>query len=203
MISTANVINLVNLYQEYFGKSPYLVQYQPAPVPDEDFGNIPTRKETGRTMLGEAIVADTADAYGREIFLPVEFFKNNTQFLTLKCCTVRITSKKTIVRTAVAERIGTVKEQFNTGDWEIEIKGVLIAENGQFPDDKILKLKELYETTDEVELYNALTGLFMQASRRIAIISIEIPEVQGKNNRHRPFAMSCESDFVEHLIVRE
>ncbi|MDR2472142.1 MAG: DUF6046 domain-containing protein [Tannerella sp.] len=203
MISTANVINLVNLYREYFGNSPYLVQYEPSALPDASYGNVPPRKQTGRTQLGEALTSETADAYGHEVFLPVEFFKSNTQFLTLKCCTVRITSKKTIIRTAVAERIGTVKEQFSTGDWEISIKGVLIAENRQFPDDKILKLKELYETTDEVELYNAMTGLFMLPSKRIVISSIEFPDVQGKNNRHRPFEMSCESDFVETLIVRE
>jgi hypothetical protein len=138
---------------------------------------------------------------GREVFLPIQFYKNKELFLELFICTARITTQKTIIRTLVSEQKGTIKEQFNIGDYIISIKGMLVGENQRFPDEQLLQLRELYETTDPVELYCALTELFMDGSRRVAISSLELPEVEGKGYNMRPFALECETDFVETLIL--
>lgn len=137
---------------------------------------------------------------GREVFLPIQLFTNNGLCLDLYLCTVRISSQKTIIRTQVSERKGTIKEKFNIGDYIINIKGMLVGENQSFPDKEILKLKELYETTESVELYCALTELFMTGSRKIVINSLEFPEVEGKGYNMRPFTLECETDFVDTLI---
>lgn len=199
------IVNIQDIYNTYFQK-PYTVNDNREPVTLKPFDKIPDNTDgnrsisTNKTLKGIDLSKFVG---GVEVFLPVQFWKSQQLFLEIHCCTIRITSKKTIVRTAVSERVGTIKEQFNVGDYIFTIKGVLIGKERKFPDEKILQLKELYETTDSVELHNALTELFMTGSRRIAIESIEFPEVQGGSKHHRPFVLTCESDFVDTLEIVE
>lgn len=193
------IVNIQDIYNTYFQK-PYTVNDNREAAILEEYGKIQSKTDSDKTVKGIELSKFVG---GVEVFLPVQFWKSQQLFLEIHCCTIRITSKKTIVRTAVSERVGTIKEQFNVGDYIFTIKGVLIGKDRKFPDEKILQLKELYETTDSVELYNALTELFMTGSRRIAIESIEFPEVQGGSKSHRPFVLTCESDFVETLEIVE
>lgn len=193
------LVNIEGIYNTYF-QPPYKVNDNREAVVVEEYGKIEQKQNSNKTIKGIELSKFVG---GREVFLPVQFWKSHQLFLEILCCTIRITSKKTIIRTPVSERTGTVKEQFNVGDYIFTIKGVLIGEKRTFPDDKILQLKELYETTDSVELHNALTELFMTGSRRIAIESLEFPEVQGGSKHHRPFVLTCESDFVDTLEILE
>lgn len=193
------ITNLENIYTTYF-QSPYKVTDNRESLIPEEYGKIEQKPTNEKTIKGIEL---SKKVEGVEVFLPVQFWKSQQLYLEILCCTIRVTSKKTIVRTAVSERVGTIKEQFNVGDYIFTIKGVLIGDKRTFPDEKILKLKDIYETTDSVELYNAMTELFMSGSRRIAIESIEFPEVQGGSKHHRPFVLTCESDFVDSLIVAD
>lgn len=191
------ITNLENIYTTYF-QPPYKVTDNRESLIPEEYGKIEQKPTNEKTIKGIEL---SKKVEGVEVFLPVQFWKSQQLYLEILCCTIRVTSKKTIVRTAVSERVGTIKEQFNVGDYIFTIKGVLIGDKRTFPDEKILKLKDIYETTDSVELYNAMTELFMSGSRRIAIESLEFPEVQGGSKHHRPFVLTCESDFVDSLIV--
>ncbi|MFV0313257.1 MAG: DUF6046 domain-containing protein [Dysgonomonas sp.] len=191
------ITNLENIYTTYF-QPPYKVNDNRKALILPEYERLTPKDRANITIKGIPLI----EYYkGREVFLPVHLWMSNQDYLAIYCCTIRVTSKKTIIRTAVSERVGTIKEQFSVGDYIFTIKGVLIGEDGTFPDDKILKLKELYEATVAVELHNAYTELFMTASRRIAIESIEFPEVQGGSKHHKPFVLTCESDFVDSLIV--
>lgn len=193
------LVNIEGIYNTYF-QPPYKVNDKREAVVVEEYGKIEQKQNTNKTIKGIELSKFVG---GREVFLPVQFWKSHQLFLEILCCTIRITSKKTIIRTPVSERIGTVKEQFNVGDYIFTIKGVLIGDKRTFPDEKILQLKELYETTDSVELHNALTELFMSGSRRVAISDLDFPEVQGGSKHHRPFVLTCESDFVDTLEILE
>ena len=194
-------IDIRNLYSTYFGK-PYKVSEQnsspefisPYMVPEQwqDF------TADRRTLNNQPI--SIRKSTGVEVFLPVELWVSDRLNLTIECATIRVTNKKTIVRTAVSERRGTIKEQFNVGDYIFNIKGVLIGEHNRLPDEKISTLKEIYENDQPVFLRNAFAELFMP-NTRIAIESLEFPEVIGKSIAHRPFTMVCESDFVNTLTV--
>lgn len=174
--------DLIELYKTYF-QQPYCVsidRVEPV-VKTTDFSQPLSEKYRGV-----------------EVFLPV-CLRAGEYEIAIPCATIRATSKKTIVRTVMSERQGTVKELFQAGDWEFTVKGVLIAENGAFPDQEILTLRHIYESTRQTELKNALSDLFLDNSRNVCISSLEFPEVEGKNIRHRPFVMVCESDFVTTL----
>ncbi|MFT4168008.1 MAG: DUF6046 domain-containing protein [Dysgonomonas sp.] len=193
------ITNLENIYTTYFQPS-YKVNDNRESLIPEEYGRIEQKPTNEKTIKGIEL---SKKVEGIEVFLPVQFWKSQQLYLEILCCTIRVTTKKTIIRTAVSERVGTIKEQFNVGDYIFTIKGVLIGDKRTFPDEKILKLKDIYETTDSVELYNAMTELFMSGSRRIAIESLEFPEVQGGSKHHRPFVLTCESDFVDSLIVAD
>ncbi len=138
---------------------------------------------------------------GVEVFLPVTL-KNDVHILKIPCATIRVTNKKTIIRTAVSERIGTIKEQFKIGDYIFTIKGVLISETRSFPTIEVQKLKALFESNTSVYLDNAYAEQFMQGENRIAIESLEFPEQEGKHIRFRPFVLVCETDYVDSLEVQ-
>ncbi len=138
---------------------------------------------------------------GVEVFLPVTL-KNDLHTLKIACATIRVTNKKTIIRTAVSERIGTIKEQFQVGDYVFTIKGVLISETREFPTLEVQKLKALFESRTSVYLENAYAEQFMPGENRIVIESMEFPELEGKHIRFRPFVLVCETDYVDSLEVQ-
>lgn len=175
-------VDLRNLYNTYFQKPYYLK---------------PRVETTGMTCYGLPV---KEQILGREVFMSVTF-KFAGRELTIACATIRVTGKKNVVKTVVAERKGTVKEQFSVGDYEFTIKGVLIGDGDSLPDVKMIFLKEMFESTKPVELHNAIADFFLDKSLYVSIESIEFPEVEGKTIRHRPFSVICESDYVDSLKV--
>lgn len=177
------VTDLLELYKTYFQK-PY---------------DIPQRVELDTS--GTRFDAPFKEQYkGIPVFLPIRMSNGDAE-VYIPCATIRVTGQKTIIRTAVSERKGTVKEQFNIGDYQFNIKGVLIAEPGKAaPDDDMYRLRMLFESTEPVELINAISDLFMDENRNVTITDMEFPDVEGKELRCRPFTLTCESDSVTNLI---
>lgn len=138
---------------------------------------------------------------GVEIWLPT-WFRGLPQdirggVLFMPYTVVRITGKKTIVKTALAERKGTVKELYSLDDYKITIKGFLIDHrNRQWPSAELNDLKKLYELNQSVILDNALTNIFLERDSKVVIEDIDFPEVEGGRKHVRPFVMQMESDSV-------
>ncbi len=180
-------VNIYDIYKTYF-QPPYKVE-----------GNVVAQQE--QTTERGLRISSKENALGREVFLPVTFWVSEALQLTILCCTVRVTAKKTIIRTPVAERKGTVKEQFNIDDYQFTVKGVLIGKDRKFPDDQMTVLKRIFESSKPVEMRNALAELFMDTKPIVAIESIEFPEQEGKAMHHRPFTLTCESNFIDTLKI--
>jgi len=185
--------DLLKVYNTYFQK-PYRIGTE-----WQDLGSDNRLMEDDATAQGIAVrkITDT----GIEVYLPVELTDGSNK-LILDCATVRVTFKNTIIRTAVSERKGTVKEQFNSGDYVFTIKGVLIGKNRKLPDTDIWLLKEFATNQTPIYLNNAYTEIFMTGENRIAIESLEFPEQEGKHIRMRPFVMVCETDFIDTLELK-
>ena len=193
-------VDLLTVYNTYFQPN-YKVVKSDTAVDIPPFGVIAQKPDIKQTVFGGDI--SYKNAVGQTIFLPVELWVDGQTNLKIDCCTLRITSKKTIIRTAVSERKGTVKEEFNIGDYIFTITGVLIGWDRQFPSDQIVMLRTIYEADKPVELRNALGELFLEKSIRVAVESLEFPDHAGKALYHKPFTMVCESDFVDTLKVIE
>lgn len=181
----ANIVtNILDLYKTYFQK-PFYIE--------------PKVEVNLSTSRFDASYKENLK--GVDVFLPIHL-SNKDYKIDIACATVRVQGEKTIVRTAVSERNGTVKEMFNIGDYKFSIKGLLIASDRSkvMPDDDMFTLRQLFESTSPVELKNALTDLFMDENRNIVINSLEFPDVEGKELRIRPFVMECETDSVTNLV---
>lgn len=171
-----------DLYETYFAK-PYYVDPKGQVAKETSFG----------MPLSERML-------GMEVFLPVTLSSQGV-VLQIPCCTIRVTCSKTVVKTALSERVGTVKEQFSVGDYQFAVKGVLIAGNGfAFPDRQIYTLRQFFESTTPVTLSNALADLFLDTSQYVCMTSLEFHETSG-DLKHRPFTFTAESDYIQSLSL--
>lgn len=202
-MNTALVIDIVQLYQQTFGKKPYVV---PSITGGED-ADTPYRVAATASQAEKEFTAKGSlikEQYkGVEIMLPVRLYDGPELIQYLPYCVLRISGKKTIVETPLAERIGSVKEQFNIDDYSIDIKGFLVGENRRFPESEIEILRKLYETKKAVTIENALTNIFLtnqqlkpDEQRRVVVYNFDMPEQQGGREHIRPFTMSLKSDTV-------
>lgn len=118
---------------------------------------------------------------------------------------VTISSKKTIVETALTERRGTVKELINVQDYEIVIKGFLIGKGNEFPEEDVATLRAIYELNTPVSIQCPLTDVFLlQAGRKgsdyVVIKDLKILPISGVKNI-RPYELHLVSDEVFNLIT--
>lgn len=150
------------------------------------------------TFLGSPL---SQELLGREVLLPVTLWVDNSLYIDIACATVRVSSQRTVIRTPIAQRMGTVKELYGQDDWKFTIRGVLIDRWGNIPEEKIMLLKRIYESNRPVELRNAFTDFFLEDSKRVALLSLEFPEIEGKSIRMRSFVLQAESDYISNLYI--
>lgn len=190
--------DLGDLYRYTFGTRPYVVGEAETMPPDAPIVLQGNKVEISQ-LSGSAL---TANYLGKEIWLPVRFLGlDAAEFgaaeLLLPYAVVKVSSSKTIVRTPLAERKGTVKELFSADDYKIMIKGFVIDEtNRVWPERELTILKKLDDLNTAIQIDNALTNIFLDQDTRVVITALELPEVEGGRNHIRPFSMTLESDSI-------
>lgn len=191
--------DLEQLYQRTFGGRPYKVPSEQITHPQEAGYVITGTNNAVSQLSGSALIENYL---GKEIWLPTRFLGLNINSfqrseLFLPYTVIRISGKKTIVKTPMAERQGTVKELYSTDDYAISIKGFLIDDtNRLWPDQELNALKYLWEIQQAVYLDNALTNIFLNKDQRVVIESFDLPEVEGGRKHVRPFSLQLESDSI-------
>jgi hypothetical protein len=161
-------IDLQDLYNKAFGVSipEYKLNASPKAAPD-------TSSIYGTPFYGSNFVT------GAYYFLPAFLDFQDDSDYSIPFPIIRIQSQKRIIETPLTERKGTVVELVNQESWKIYIKGFIISKDGNFPEQEILKMKEVYELNTALRLRCALTDLFLTADDRVTIKSINFPEVKG------------------------
>lgn len=135
------------------------------------------------------------DAKGRWMFMPVTL-----DTLQLVYAVIRVTGRKNIVETQLTERKGSVIEIINQDSYKIYIRGFLIDHTGNYPEDGVNALKELFEQNKSVPIKSVLTDLFLTEEDRIVITELNFPEVTGIENI-KPFEMNMVSDSIFDLEI--
>ncbi|HLO38372.1 MAG TPA: DUF6046 domain-containing protein [Lacibacter sp.] len=150
-----------------------------------------------QSSLGQPMYMD--DSFGREFFLPVVL-----DGLMVPFAVVSISCKKTIVKTALVERQGTVKELINTEDYVINIKGIIVRPDDKWPEDDIITLEKLFNKNQSVTLRNALTDIFLKGDyeHKVVVQSINFPAMAGIEHA-KAFEIECESDAIFTLTVAD
>lgn len=204
-MSTNTVIDLYKLYKVQFGNSPYFVSNdEKKPLTQEPAYAITAQNPRPKGSIdysSKNIAFNKIGSYGQDIWFPVELWKSGRKIIEIEACTVGVNLVKEIIRTPVSERKGKVKECFAIDDYRFTIKGFLIGKNRIVPENQILLLKDWFETTEPIELHGGYPEIFLDESCRVAIGSLDFPEVQGKAPWIRPFTMILETDYIQDLII--
>ena len=205
-MNTNTAFDLAKLYKTYFNNTPYFVNDKDADAPYTQTPGytITTDNPSPKGSIdysSKNIAFNKIGTYGQAIWFPVELRKSSQKVIEIEACTVAVNMTKTIIRTAVSERKGTVKECFSIDDYRFTIKGFLIGKNKLVPEDQILALKDWFETTEPIELHGGYPEIFLDDSCRVAVSALDFPEVQGKATWIRPFNMTVETDYIQDLIL--
>lgn len=200
--------DLHKLYKDVFGREPYYIQPKGSDdteTPEVKYGAIEQnphpRGKIHYTQSGN-VSLNKIGAYGQDIWCPIKLVNADIGEMEIDYCTTAVNLSKTIIRTPVSERKGSVKECFNIDDYKFTIRGFLIGKGRKFPDEDIDKLRRLLESTQSVELHGGYPELFLDKSCRVAVETLEFPETQGQAYWIRPFSMTCETDYIEDLIMQ-
>ena len=209
--TTANIINLADLYKEYFNKSPYHVNTEgKIESTNEILYSGLTRNPRPKGTLHKSMFGNDFNkigAYGQDIWHPIKLSGHDSDLtpitLDIDICTTSVQLIKTVVRTPVVERKGSVIEICDIENPRFTIRGFLTTKDRTVPEEDIMKLQKLFEGDNSVYLNGGYVELFLAKSCKVVISDLEFPEVQGKNHWLRPFTFQCEADFIEDLIIKD
>lgn len=176
--------DIAQLYKEVFGLGFMRIRpmrlEEPAPRVDLNNLNLTSSAELPTELLSYM---------GTPIHLPLtleDFRLPNEPLITL-------TVSKRIVETELDSMDGTFKEEFALGDYEINIKGILIDEANpdQLPENLIRNLRRIVEKKGALKCSNKLLSYFN--IDRLVIYSCTFPETVGSLEMV-PYELTCKSD---------
>ncbi|MBX2904995.1 MAG: hypothetical protein KF744_03095 [Taibaiella sp.] len=116
---------------------------------------------------------------------------------------ISIETTKTIVKTQLVERRGTVKEQINISDYIITIRGLIIGDD-TFPEKDISTLRDIYERNTAISIQCLLTDIFLlrpdrSGSDQVVITDLKFPAT-GSSETVRPYELKLISDEIFNLL---
>ena len=137
---------------------------------------------------------------GNEVFLPIWLIKADGTMFMLQNTVSSIASKKTIVETPLVNQQGSVKEEISMNDWDLNVKGIIVSSDGDYPDQLVFDLKELYKSGESLDIENARTSLLFEDNEKVVIRNLKFPELKGMKNV-QAFEMDITSDIAFKLII--
>jgi hypothetical protein len=106
---------------------------------------------------------------------------------------------KIIIKTQIQGRPGRVKEFISLDDFSIEIRGLIISQNDNYPLDEVRKLSEIFKINSELQV-EALV-LNMLGIHNIVIEDIKWPRLEATPSV-QPFTISASSDTPIELQLK-
>ncbi|WP_295714366.1 DUF6046 domain-containing protein [Mucilaginibacter sp.] len=190
------VFNIADLFQQIHGYKPaYVPGFPPAPIEVEGGRPQPITKKT--TNLYGTPLYGQSDMIGREVFCPITIEVNGVDY-NFPFAVIGFDREKTVVETEMTELNGSVKEIIGNKDWVINIKGFVIGQYDQFPDEKLKALNDVFAFNQTVRLKSAISDIFLHANDHVLIYKLSIPE-KPKVIGVRDFAMQMKSDNIFSL----
>ncbi|MEG1572868.1 MAG: DUF6046 domain-containing protein [Bacteroidales bacterium] len=139
------------------------------------------------------------DGQGEYYFMPVTFMNQGKSY-EIDCALISITGKKNIVTTPLVGQKGSVRELINLDDYKISITGVVIGEDGQWPEAKLDAINELFAINQAVELKCALTDVFFEDGDKVVITDLNLPTT-SQIEHVQVVEIQCETDKPFELIL--
>jgi hypothetical protein len=130
------------------------------------------------------------DDLGREHFMPIRL---NGWLIPFGV--VSVVPRKNVVSTGMVERTGSVHEIISVNDYSINIKGILLINENDYPEDEVRKLHEIFLINAAVELRSAKTDIFLKGEDKVVITEVPLPATPGIQQA-QPFEINCLSDTI-------
>lgn len=176
----SNTFLLKSIFEKSFGY-----------VPEGDFKIEQAAVRKSNSSLGQAFYA--TDDLGREHYMPVVI-----EGWLIPFAVVSVTPKKLIVSTPMPERGGSVHEIVAMDDIAINIKGILVSKDNEYPEADLRKLWDIFKLNKSVELKSAKTAIFLNGEDKVIIKEMPVPPVPGVQHA-QPFELNCVSDTIYKL----
>lgn len=140
------------------------------------------------------------NANGNEMFLPIWLIRPDGSQLLLQNTVSSFTNKKTIVETPMVNRQGTFKEEISLSDWDMNVKGLIVSTDMDYPDQMVSELTRLYELSAPLGIQNARTSIIIEGQEQVVIKSLRFPEIKGMKHI-QAFEMDLVSDNAFELYI--
>lgn len=149
--------------------------------------------QNDKSAYGESYWAK--NILGADVFMPVRLGG-----IDLPNPCISIAGRMNIVETVVVGQEGTVKEEINTNDYDINIRCYVFDNSGIYPEDIVKELVELWRERKLLTIECVLTDFFLQAKDNCIITGISLPE-QEANEDMQIIELSLRSDREYELII--
>lgn len=163
--------------------------------------NLEQRSVSYNLEQGNVPQSDKVSYLGTPVFgaIVLKYEPLNLQ-LELQTVLSEVSMTKNIVKTSMQGVDGTVKEYISDGDYEVTIRGAIVAEDNLFPEDDIKLLHQLCLVKDALIVESEFLQLF--DIYNLVIESYSFPEEEGYLNMQF-FELQCVSDKPIELIIED
>lgn len=204
----SNAIDLKKIFSATWG-------FIGLPFPEMVIKGLPTKREN--TFPAANFTFETVERYrlsdkgvayryinlrGVEVYMPVWLSTNENNALEymLPNAVMSLTSKANIVVTPLVNRDGTVKEEISLDDWEIRIRGVMVGEGSNYPEQEVQTLVNWYTTRASFYIQNVRTAIALTDREKVVITDLNLPELRGFENV-QPYEIKLISDKDFSLYI--
>ena len=111
-----------------------------------------------------------------------------------------VSMTKNVVKTAMQGVDGTTKEYIADGDYEVTIRGAVVLDENDYPEDDVKALHQLCLVKDALVVESDFLQLF--DIYNLVIESYTFPQQEGFRNM-QPFELQCVSDKPIELIIED
>jgi hypothetical protein len=192
-VSLNTAFDIRELFNKVHGYSPAVIAGIPDVSAELALAQIPGNAKKTTNIYGQPLYGQS-DLIGREVFCPITIEVDGVNY-DFPFAVIGVRRAKTVVKTDMVELSGSVKELIGLRDYEITIKGFLVGDLEQFPDEKMKVLDDVFSFNQAVRLKSAYTDIFLHDNDYVVIEDLQIPE-KPKVIGVRDFSMQASSDSI-------
>ena len=176
MLSEFNLRSLLSGLSGYKGLSfpGTLPPFQRASVPEYELTTTAGQRQEF-TQKGSRLWAQHE---GRWYFMPVTL-EHKGKLLEIPFAVISISGEKTIVKTPMPGRRGSVKELISVDDAKISLTGLFMSADGSYPEAAVSEMNDLIQVNESIKLVSALSDLLLDPEDRVVIQSWDFPPTPG------------------------
>ncbi|MFT4223312.1 DUF6046 domain-containing protein [Dysgonomonas sp.] len=149
-------------------------------------------------MHGVPFYANNAN--GNEMFLPIWLIRPDGSRLLLQNTVSSMVGTTIIKEETMVNRKGSFKEEIALSDWDMNVKGLIVSTDMDYPDEMVYELVQLREMGTALGIENARTSLLIEDDEKVVIKRLRFTEIKGMKHI-QAFEMDLVSDNTFSLII--